>query len=104
MELTKYGGERVLTFMLYLSTVEAGGSTVFPQPGISVKPVVGNALLWFNVGPQHQYDSRTVHMGCSVLYGNKWIATKWHRWISSYKNYPCYINTKHFSLRNKNIT
>ena len=29
------GGERFVTFMYYLSTVEAGGHTVFPQAGVS---------------------------------------------------------------------
>ena len=93
-----YGGERILTFMIYLTTVQSGGNTVFPQPGISIKPIAGAALLWFNVGPQHQYDSRTVHLGCPVSYGNKWIVTKWHRWIPSFVNYPCLINKSDFSI------
>ena len=97
-ELSNVGGDRILTFMLYLSNVDAGGNTIFPQPGISIKPVMGNALFWFNVGPQHQYDSNTIHLGCPVLHGNKWITTKWHRWISSYRNYPCLINKTHFSI------
>ena len=98
-ELPEYGGERILTFMIYLTTVEAGGNTVFPQPGLSVSPEEGKALFWFNVGPQHQFDSRTFHLGCPVLFGNKWIVTKWHRWISSYRNYPCLIKSKYFSVR-----
>ena len=36
-----FGGYRVTTFMIYLSSVEAGGHTVFPQAGISVKPEAG---------------------------------------------------------------
>lgn len=87
--------------MIYLSAIEAGGNTVFPQPGISIKPVVGSALFWFNVGPQHNYDSRTIHLACPVLYGNKWITTKWHRWISSFKRYPCKINQHYFSVFDK---
>ena len=34
---------------------------VFPQLGISVKPVLGSALFWFNIGPNMHYDSRSVH-------------------------------------------
>ena len=102
LELPEHGGERVLTFMIYLTSVEAGGSTIFPQPGISVKPVLGSALFWFNMGPQHHFDSRTFHMGCPVLYGNKWITTKWHRWVSSFRNYPCLKDKTHFSIMQSN--
>ena len=35
------GGERLATAMLYLSTVQWGGNTVFPQLGLSVTPEVG---------------------------------------------------------------
>ena len=103
LEHFQHGGERVLTFMIYLNSVEEGGSTVFPQPGIAIKPTSGKALLWFNVGPQHHFDSRTFHLGCPVLYGNKWITTKWHRWISSYRTYPCYKDKKHFSIFDDDI-
>ena len=44
--------------MIYMSRVEAGGHTVFPQAGVSVQPVEGKALFWFNVGSQGTYDSR----------------------------------------------
>ena len=96
-ELLKYGGPRLLTFMVYLSSVEAGGHTIFPQAGISVKPEIGAALYWFNMGAQNNYDSRTYHLGCPVLYGNKWIANKWPKWIANYKNFPCFLNQNHYS-------
>ena len=32
--------------MLYLSTVEAGGRTIFPKISISVKPEAGSLLYW----------------------------------------------------------
>ena len=37
-EADKYGGYRIQTFMIYLNDVEAGGHTIFPQAGISIKP------------------------------------------------------------------
>ena len=98
------GGLRIVTFMLYLTSVEAGGNTVFPQAGISVKPEKGSALYWFNIGPQNNYDSRTMHLGCPVLFGNKWIANKWIKWQPNYKNFPCQINKKHYSInQNENV-
>ena len=57
-EHSDYGGLRVTTFMIYMSHVEAGGHTVFPQAGVSVQPEEGKALFWFNVGSQGTYDSR----------------------------------------------
>ncbi len=48
-ESTATGGERVATFMTYLSTVAAGGRTVFPQIALSVAPEEGDAIFWFNL-------------------------------------------------------
>ena len=97
-EHINFGGARIVTFMIYLSSVEAGGHTIFPQTGISIQPTLGSALFWFNFGPQKTYDSRSLHLGCPVSYGNKWIANKWVKWTANYKNYPCYIDRKHFSI------
>ena len=92
-ENNAFGGFRVTTFMIYLSDVESGGHTVFPQAGISVKPEEGKALFWFNCGPrgQNPSDSRIYHLGCPVLHGNKWIANKWVKILPQFKNYPCHI-------------
>ena len=48
-EHLRYGGPRFVTFMIYLSDVEAGGRTVFPTIGVSVPPEAGSALFWFNL-------------------------------------------------------
>ena len=40
------GGGRFATAMLYLSTVEAGGRTIFPKLLLSVKPEAGSLLYW----------------------------------------------------------
>jgi len=56
-------GPRILTFFLYLSDVEEGGETGFPQLGINVKPKKGSALLWpstLDSNPE-QIDHRTLH-------------------------------------------
>ena len=100
-EYLLYGGLRLVTVMIYLSSVEAGGHTVFPQAGISVKPKMGSAIYWFNIGARNNFDSRTYHLGCPVLYGNKWIANKWVKWQPSYQNYPCHIHKKHYAINEK---
>ena len=87
-----------MTFMIYLSDVIAGGRTLLPQLGLSVKPVKGSALYWISMGPNHHYDSRAVHLGCPVIYGNKWIANKWIKINAQFKFFPCVANREHYSI------
>ena len=42
----KVGGGRLTTAMLYLTTVDAGGRTVFPRLGLSMQPKAGNLVFW----------------------------------------------------------
>ncbi|KAG6597629.1 Prolyl 4-hydroxylase 1, partial [Cucurbita argyrosperma subsp. sororia] len=53
-----------------------GGKTV---PGLSVKPVKGDAVLFWSMGLDGQSDPNSIHGGCEVLGGEKWSATKWMR-------------------------
>ena len=99
-ELVETGGPRFVTFMIYLTSVKGGGYTLFPQANIFVKPEAGTALYWFNRSAQNSIDSRVWHMSCPVLYGNKWIANKWIKWIANFRNYPCYSNRSHYSMCN----
>ncbi|XP_059085836.1 prolyl 4-hydroxylase subunit alpha-1-like [Tigriopus californicus] len=94
----KHGGERFSTFMVYLSTSQAGGRTVFPQLDLSIQPVQGSALFWFNLDSSDVYDTRSFHMGCPVLYGNKWIANKWTKTLAQWRQYPCRPNRTSYSL------
>ena len=93
-----FGGPRLMTFMIYLTSVDIGGRTIFPQIGIANKPVKGSALLWFNTGSRNNPDSRIDHMGCPVIHGNKWIANKWIKSLSNFKGYPCFVNKPNYSI------
>ncbi|XP_028275241.1 prolyl 4-hydroxylase subunit alpha-3 [Parambassis ranga] len=70
-------GNRVATFMLYLSSVEAGGSTAFIYANFSVPVVERAAIFWWNLHRNGQGDVETLHAGCPVLIGDKWVANKW---------------------------
>lgn len=89
------GGHRVVTVLMYLSNVEKGGETVFPnsegktiQPkddswsdcaknGYAVKPRKGDALMFFSLHPDATTDTNSLHGSCPVIEGEKWSATKW---------------------------
>jgi prolyl 4-hydroxylase len=75
--ILKRGGQRVGTLIMYLSTPVRGGATVFPDVGLDVAPVKGNAVF-FSYDRAHQ-ATRTLHGGAPVLEGEKWVATKWLR-------------------------
>ncbi|XWS29151.1 hypothetical protein CRYUN_Cryun24cG0004000 [Craigia yunnanensis] len=100
---TKNGGQRIATVLMYLSDVEEGGETVFPaakgnvsavpwwnelsecrKGGLSVKPKMGDALLFWSMKPDASLDPSSLHGGCPVIRGNKWSSTKWMR-VNEYK-------------------
>jgi len=72
-------GPRILTFFLYLSDLEEGGATNFPNLDIAVKPKVGRALLWPSVLDSDPSDKepRTEHEAQEVLKGTKFGANAW---------------------------
>ncbi|XP_076472641.1 prolyl 4-hydroxylase subunit alpha-1-like [Babylonia areolata] len=76
-DLLKSSGERLATFLIYLTDVEKGGNTVFLHSKISVAPQKGMALFWYNYDTKMMKDLDTHHAGCPVLIGHKWIANKW---------------------------
>lgn len=88
----KRGGQRVATMLMYLSDNVEGGETYFPMAGsgkcscggkvvdgLSVKPIKGNAVLFWSMGLDGQSDPSSIHGGCEVQSGVKWSATKWMR-------------------------
>jgi len=75
--LTRRGGQRVASLIMYLNTPQHGGATTFPDVGLSVLPQQGNAVFFSYPRPDPQ--TKTLHAGAPVVSGEKWIATKWLR-------------------------
>ncbi|XP_054711189.1 prolyl 4-hydroxylase subunit alpha-1-like isoform X2 [Uloborus diversus] len=70
-------GNRIATWINYMSDVDAGGATVFPEIGVSVKPIKGSAGFWYNLFRSGDGDFATRHAACPVLAGSKWVSNKW---------------------------
>ncbi|XP_023344401.1 prolyl 4-hydroxylase subunit alpha-1 isoform X2 [Eurytemora carolleeae] len=64
------------TVMGFLSTVPHGGKTVFPRLGLQIKPRAGDVLVWTNIDQHNQIYLNSLHAGCPVVYGEKWVFNK----------------------------
>ncbi|TRW98993.1 2OG-Fe(II) oxygenase [Candidatus Methylobacter oryzae] len=73
------GGQRVGTFVVYLTDVEQGGSTIFPNLGVEVRPRKGAAVFFSDVDEQGKPNPETLHGGAPVITGTKIVATYWQR-------------------------
>jgi len=76
------GGQRVATILVYLNSLDEGGSTTFRDlqtptgERLAVQPQQGTALLFFPANRQGIPDDRTLHAGSPAI-ANKWIAQVW---------------------------
>jgi prolyl 4-hydroxylase len=76
------GGQRVLTFAIYLNTIPpaGGGETEFVNTGIKISPEKGKALVFWNVMPNWECDSSTYHQGLPPIAPyEKYLLNRWIR-------------------------
>ena len=73
--MTKLGGQRIASVVMYLNTPELGGGTAFPGIGLTITARRGSAVYFAYEGG----DRTSLHAGLPVVRGEKWIATKWLR-------------------------
>jgi prolyl 4-hydroxylase len=79
VEVLRNGGQRLITLVIYLNAVEAGGETRFPELGLDIRPHAGSAVYFEYMNAAGELDRRCLHAGVPVARGEKWIATKWIR-------------------------
>lgn len=97
---------RFITILLYLNNVAKGGETAFPladdperfysrnysvtlnercrEANLLIQPKKGKAVMWYNHLLEHDgddhmgvFDWLSLHGGCDVIEGVKWIANVW---------------------------
>jgi len=72
-------GQRATTVLVYLNDAYERGETEFPELGWRYKGKPGDALVFWNVTPGGEPDSRTLHAGRTPTRGEKWLYSKWVR-------------------------
>lgn len=87
-------GNRIATFLFYMSDVDAGGATVFPQLELSLWPKKGTAAFWHNLHPSGEGDTLTRHAACPVLVGTKWVSNKWIHERGQEFRRPCELDPR----------
>nr|XP_027195540.1 prolyl 4-hydroxylase subunit alpha-1-like isoform X1 [Dermatophagoides pteronyssinus]XP_027195541.1 prolyl 4-hydroxylase subunit alpha-1-like isoform X2 [Dermatophagoides pteronyssinus] len=82
-------GNRIATWLNYMSNVQAGGATVFPHLGVTLWPRKNAAAFWYNLYKSGDGDLLTRHAACPVLVGSKWVSNKWIHEIGQEFRKPC---------------
>ena len=75
----KQGGNRCVTMITYLNSVQDGGCTVFPVLGFAIQAVQGRVLMFGNLDEHKIPHPSSLHMGLPPENGDKWILTFWFR-------------------------
>lgn len=73
-------GQRIATALFYLTEVEAGGATTFPNLFFDVPPKRGSMLIFQTcIDGTNTPAKRALHGSLPVVSGEKWAANLWFR-------------------------
>merc|ERR1711973_151853 len=85
-------GNRIATWLFYVSDVDLGGATVFPSLDLTLWPSKGSAAFWYNLHRNGEGDVLTRHAACPVLAGTKWVSNFWiHEHDQEFRR-PCSLS------------
>ena len=74
----KWGGQRILTALVYLNQVKAGGGTDFKKLDITVEPKIGRLVVFHNTSESiEKAHPFSLHAGLPVEEGEKWAFNMW---------------------------
>lgn len=57
---------------MQFNNVVLGGATIFPKLKLTVQPMQGSALLWFNQNKKGRPEKLADHAVCPVVIGSRW--------------------------------
>ncbi len=74
------GGQRLVTALCYLNTVQAGGATSFPKLNLTVPAEQGKLTVFHNtIDGTIRKHPNSLHAGMPVESGEKWAFNLWFR-------------------------
>ncbi len=77
-QIQRFGGQRLFTVLLYLNDAYEGGETQFVENDLKIQGRTGDAIVFRNV-TKGRIEPRSLHQGCQVTNGVKYIANVWIR-------------------------
>ena len=93
----RYGGQRLVTALVYLNDVTQGGGTRFAKLDTEVKAKQGRMALFNNVGDDYLFAHKdSLHAGEPVVEGEKWAFNIWFhaRPMTEKQDFQLYPNIK----------
>ena len=67
---------------------------VYPKYEKLITPEKGAALFWYDLLSDGMRDLKSMHGGCPVLKGSKWILNKWLYMYDNFNKFPCRLQPK----------
>ena len=91
-------GDMMATIMGWLDDVKAGGGTgfIYPNREMVLQPTKGSVAFWMGLKANHVLEEQSLHGGCPVLMGQKWIVNKWIYAFEQWQKFPCLLSKKDF--------
>ncbi|MEQ9464452.1 MAG: 2OG-Fe(II) oxygenase [Haliea sp.] len=73
-----FGGQRLVTALVYLNTIADGGGTAFPRLDVTIAAVPGRMVIFHNTGADESVPHpHSLHAGTPVVRGEKWAFNIW---------------------------